>query len=230
MKMSCYKDVFCSNVSLRIITGSLLFILLGSLFLYLPQIYTAVFFGLISFWILFIEWPRLVPPGSKQFWRITLFYPTIPLISLFALNKLIYGKALLMWMVIVLTIHDGAALSIGKLFGKHLLAPDYSPNKTVEGCLGGFVAVFIAHVMILGRAGTSYGELAIISAMVSILATFGDLFESSFKRKAGVKDSGNILPGHGGLLDRMDALLFLSPCVYLLANELFMSLHMSLFL
>ena len=123
MKMSCYKDIFCSNFSQRVITGSLIFILLGSLFLYLPQIYTSLFFGLISFWILFIEWPKLVPPGSKQFWRITLFYPTIPLISLFALNKIIYGEVLLIWMIIVLSIHDGAALFIGKQFGKNLLAP-----------------------------------------------------------------------------------------------------------
>ena len=89
--------------------------------------------------------------------------------------------------------------------GKHKLFPSVSPKKSWEGFFGGLVASAVAAGLLLGWEQAYYGVL------ISIIATWGDLFESMIKRSVGVKDSGSILPGHGGILDRIDSLLFVLP-------------------
>ncbi|MBS1717080.1 MAG: phosphatidate cytidylyltransferase [Armatimonadetes bacterium] len=103
---------------------------------------------------------------------------------------------------------DTAAIFVGKAFGKHLLAPKISPKKTVEGAIGSAIAS-IAVAFALAPVLHYLSTLAAIYGLsAAILGQLGDLFESALKRKAEVKDSGSILPGHGGVLDRIDGLLF----------------------
>jgi phosphatidate cytidylyltransferase len=111
---------------------------------------------------------------------------------------------------------DSAAYYTGRLIGRHKLAPHISPNKTVEGAVGGLAASIIAGVLI-GRwlLGEETSTLVAASLLTAIAGQIGDLAESAFKRSAGVKDSSALLPGHGGILDRLDSLLFAAPVFYL---------------
>ncbi|MBN1547086.1 MAG: phosphatidate cytidylyltransferase [Syntrophaceae bacterium] len=123
------------------------------------------------------------------------------------------------WIFYILVIAfagDAAAFYTGKFFGKNKLCPYVSPNKTVEGVLG----LVLAAVIAAGTYGhfclpdVPFSHIIILAFLTSIIGQLGDLFESEIKRSSGVKDSGNILPGHGGMMDRIDCLLFMVPFVY----------------
>ena len=116
---------------------------------------------------------------------------------------------------------DIGAYMVGRQYGKNKLWPEISPNKTVEGALGGIVsAVVVAAIYVLifqsqQDFGHSLPLVLIFTIIFSIVGQFGDLVESAIKRHFGVKDSGNILPGHGGILDRFDSMLFVFPIMHL---------------
>lgn len=111
---------------------------------------------------------------------------------------------------------DSGAYFVGKALGKRKLWPEISPNKTVEGSLGGVVCALIVAVLfsLLTDINANLLSLLAITAILSIFGQIGDLVQSAFKRHFGVKDSGNILPGHGGILDRFDSLLFILPLLH----------------
>lgn len=116
---------------------------------------------------------------------------------------------------------DIGAYMIGRRFGKTKLLPAISPNKTVEGSIGGILcAVVVAVIYLIIYPGPKYFGMSswlliLLTVLFSIFGQFGDLVESAIKRHYGVKDSGNILPGHGGILDRFDSLLFVFPIMHL---------------
>lgn len=123
---------------------------------------------------------------------------------------LLLGAFILVW------VNDSAAYLIGKNFGKQKLFPRISPKKTVEGFLGGlFFACIASYFIALYTETLNSTHWLVLAIIVSVFGTFGDLIESKFKRQAGVKDSGVIMPGHGGLMDRLDSLIFASPFIYL---------------
>ena len=110
---------------------------------------------------------------------------------------------------------DTAAFFAGRLLGRHKLAPTLSPGKTWEGFVAGTVAtVFVAFVALYKQDFLTVGESIALGAIIAVAAPVGDLFESLLKRDAGVKDSGRLLGGHGGMLDRLDAFLFAAPAAY----------------
>ncbi|MCG3656417.1 phosphatidate cytidylyltransferase [Aliarcobacter butzleri] len=136
---------------------------------------------------------------------LPLLYPTASFIFLMTLYSE-YGVKVLLWLFVIVAATDIGAYFVGRSFGKTKFC-ETSPNKTLEGVFGG-----MAFAIILGIL-TSISEVGIIgaiivSAIVSLSSVFGDLYESYLKREAGVKDSGTILPGHGGVLDRVDGYLF----------------------
>jgi len=115
----------------------------------------------------------------------------------------------------ILWIGDAAAYYGGRLMGRHLLAPSISPRKTVEGAFAGLIASIIAGVVMgVWIAHERTGPLMAASIGSACAGQIGDLAESALKRSAGVKDSSSLLPGHGGLLDRLDGLLFAAPVYY----------------
>jgi phosphatidate cytidylyltransferase len=115
----------------------------------------------------------------------------------------------------VLWIGDAAAYYGGSTLGRHLLAPHLSPKKTVEGAFAGLIGSIIAGVALgVWVANERSGVLLIASIAAACAGQVGDLVESALKRSAGVKDSSDLLPGHGGLLDRLDGLLFAAPVFY----------------
>jgi phosphatidate cytidylyltransferase len=132
-----------------------------------------------------------------------------------------HGMILILIAVVGPWISDSSAYFAGRFFGRRLLFPALSPNKTVEGSLSGLLlTVLIVGLISYEFLGFSAVKAAVIGAGVSILAQSGDLFESTLKRILDVKDLGNLLPGHGGILDRIDSLLFTAPAVYYISLPL----------
>jgi phosphatidate cytidylyltransferase len=131
--------------------------------------------------------------------------------------KIIIGLFILIWT------NDTFAYIVGKSIGKHKLLERISPKKTIEGFVGGIVFAVIAGFLISKyyiQASPTHLEKSIqiwttIAVIVGVIGTLGDLIESKFKRVAGVKDSGKIMPGHGGILDRLDSVIFVAPFVFL---------------
>lgn len=110
---------------------------------------------------------------------------------------------------------DSFAYFAGKRFGKHRMAPHISPNKTMEGLFGGIAGTIILCLILSAAVDFSILVGFLMGVIVAVMAPMGDLFESYLKRACDVKDSGNILPGHGGMMDRFDSLLFVAPAVLL---------------
>jgi phosphatidate cytidylyltransferase len=126
-----------------------------------------------------------------------------------------HGVILILIAVVGPWISDAGAYFAGHLFGRRLLFPSLSPNKTVEGSLGGLLlTVLIVGPVSYQLLDFSLAKAAVIGAAVSLFSQSGDLFESALKRTLDVKDLGHFLPGHGGVLDRIDSLLFTAPAVY----------------
>jgi phosphatidate cytidylyltransferase len=149
-------------------------------------VYVAVPFSLLNF---------IVHPG----------YPNYPVFN----SNVLIGVFLTVW------VYDSMAYVAGSNFGKHKLNKKISPNKSWEGCIGGTIGALLmgvlnSHLFIQ----LTVPEWLFISVLVVVFGTLGDLFESIIKRRLNVKDSGTMLPGHGGLLDRFDSLLFVIPVVY----------------
>jgi phosphatidate cytidylyltransferase len=116
---------------------------------------------------------------------------------------------------------DSLAYFVGRAFGKRKLAPNISPNKSVEGAVGGGVSTLVVGALYAQVVGIASWQGALIALGAFALSVLGDLAESALKRFTGVKDSGNLLPGHGGVLDRFDSSLFVLPFVYYVARLFF---------
>jgi len=127
------------------------------------------------------------------------------------------GVFWIFWLLIVCFINDTGAFYTGRFFGKRKLSPHISPNKTIEGSLGGVAAAMTAGVVcILIFFGATKLVLVMLpcSFLIAVAGQIGDLFESAMKRSSSIKDSGRILPGHGGMLDRIDGLLLAIPVLF----------------
>ncbi len=141
-----------------------------------------------------------------------------PFLSLMILEELYLkgGIRTILWLIIIVALTDSMAYVIGKNFGKKFINRQFSPtspNKTWEGVIGGIVSGSIIGAF-AGMMFYNFFIALMVALFISIASVFGDLFESFLKRKAGLKDSGNILPGHGGVLDRVDGYLFAAPLLW----------------
>lgn len=125
------------------------------------------------------------------------------------------GPALISFLIIVTKSCDIAAYFVGKTMGKSKLIPRISPNKTLEGALGGLIVATLLAVLSRGLMGLSLVHALILGLFLAVVAQFGDFAESLIKRNCHVKDTGTLVPGFGGLLDLIDSLLFTSPIFYL---------------
>ncbi len=125
------------------------------------------------------------------------------------------GIGHVLFLLLLVELNDICAFSIGKALGKHQLSPRLSPNKTVEGTVGALIGV-IGFAFLFRYAVPEYSSfhLVVIAALISITGTLGDLTISFIKRDLGIKDMGRVIPGHGGILDRLDSLIFVSPVFF----------------
>lgn len=126
----------------------------------------------------------------------------------------------LAWMFVIVWATDIAAYFVGLTFGRHKMAPKVSPGKSWEGAVAGLIAGALAGMLAAAAFGVPAISGLLLGVVISIAAQIGDLFESAIKRRAGVKDSGGLLPGHGGVLDRFDAVFFAAPVAYAALNVL----------
>jgi phosphatidate cytidylyltransferase len=166
----------------------------------------AVFVAAIAT-VMFYEWTRIVR-GWGAAWYVSGFvYALAPAIALLWIRGWDEQRLkLLIWVFVVTWATDIGAYFAGRKFGRRKLAPSISPNKTVEGLYGGMAAATLlggAWVLAMGLGK----PLLAFPPLLAIAAQAGDLFESGMKRRAGIKDSGDWLPGHGGVLDRLDGLV-----------------------
>ena len=160
-----------------------------------------------------------------------LGYITLPFVFItkisFGVND--YNPKIIIGLFILIWTNDTFAYIVGKSIGKHKLFEKISPKKTIEGFFGGLLfAIFAGYLisMYLIKPSSQFSDKSIliwmiIAAIVGVIGTIGDLIESKFKRIAGVKDSGKIMPGHGGVLDRLDSVIFVAPFIFLFYKILY---------
>ena len=183
----------------------------------------------MDYWLIFglalwgaIIFAELTFPKSKEYWGFQgmvtgLALVLLPLVfqSLISIYQLPQGKALFLYLLFIVWAADIGAYLAGKLWGKHKLIPKVSPGKSWEGALGGLILA-----LLISYAGYWYFKpmyilawfvLALAMILISIA---GDLFISMLKRRVGLKDTGTLIPGHGGLLDRLDSVIAVSPLFY----------------
>jgi phosphatidate cytidylyltransferase len=163
------------------------------------------------------------PPSSTTIARAALMlmgpvYVGVPLGAVASI-RLTSGAGQVLLLILIVAASDSAQYYTGRMFGRHKLAPAVSPAKTVEGAIGGLVFATIAGAVAGPRlshiASLTPPVGALIGLLVAAFGIVGDLFESLLKRSAGVKDSSALIPGHGGVLDRVDSYLFAAPCFYI---------------
>lgn len=166
-----------------------------------------------------VVFASVVAYTNKGQWQYFLpfLYPAAGFLFMLTLY-INYNMISLFWLAIVVVSVDVGAFIVGKSIGKTPFSPT-SPNKTLEGVLGGIVVATVLGFFI-GVAVVDMDKALIISFLVAVASVFGDLFESFLKRRADVKDSGNILPGHGGILDRLDGFLFAAVALEVLLRGL----------
>ena len=154
-----------------------------------------------------VVFAALVAYDKKSEWGdfLPFVYPTAGMLFMLALY-VGYGITALFWLLTVVALADVGAYFVGKSIGRTPFSPT-SPNKTMEGVMGGIAAATVGGFFV-GLLLVDGDKAAVVSLLTAVAAVFGDLFESHLKRKAGVKDSGDLLPGHGGILDRIDGYLF----------------------
>jgi len=149
-------------------------------------------------------------------WLRAIFYIAIPIACIILLRKISpYGGLILtVYLFLCVWLNDVYAYLIGKNWGKHKLYEIISPKKTVEGFWGGLIAVLIFNLLIGKPYGFVWWQILFFSVFIPLLATLGDLSESLLKRTVHTKDSGEFMPGHGGLLDRIDSFLLVVPIYF----------------
>lgn len=171
----------------------------------------------IVIWLMALSWVRVFPTHTNWYGKKLALMGTVILIA--SITAMFYLWQLSAWWLfyvfLLVWCTDSGAYFVGRKLGRHKMAPNVSPNKSIEGLAGGLVTGLLVVVAIsvfkLQLTGMSLVAFVSLSALTILASVLGDLFESMLKRRARVKDSGTILPGHGGVLDRIDSLLSATP-------------------
>ena len=199
-----------------------LILMLGiNFFIYFGQVFTLDFIGLALVCWFFIFFAIVFYPKGVNFWTNNAVLSILGIIILVSfwlalalLKSKENGSLLTLYLIGLVSIADTGAYLIGKLYGQHRLAVKISPGKTIEGIIGGLISAAVISIIagfvfsINGWQWVPWITIAFLTVLVSVC---GDLFISMLKRQRGLKDSGKLLPGHGGILDRLDSLLSAAP-------------------
>lgn len=207
--------------NILVINTDALWVIFGNTILFLKSLESVAIIIFFVF-ILALFSKNEKPIKNVAYTLLGIFYCSMPF---YFLNKIVlgsyaeipkYNSNIVLGMILLIWACDTYAYLVGSMIGKRKLYERISPGKTWEGTIGGGVLTMASSYVVAGW----FPELAfkhwlIISVLVVVFGTLGDLFESLLKRQAGIKDSGKIMPGHGGILDRFDSLMFVAPFVYL---------------
>lgn len=153
---------------------------------------------------------------STAYTLLGVFYVSWLLSHVLLLRGLAHGQYYVFYIFLVVWLGDAAALYVGTLLGRHKLVPSISPGKTIEGAIGGLIGSVGG--ALLGRLWLhdhfTFAHSVVMGGMLALLGQLGDLSESLLKRSTGAKDSAHLIPGHGGILDKVDGILFSAPAMY----------------
>ena len=200
-----------NELAVRTLTGAIM-IMIALLAAYVGGDLFAVLVAAIAA-AMFYEWTRLVRGWGAAWYAGGFVYAVLPALALLWIREReAHGLVLLIWTFIVTWSTDIGAYFAGRAIGGPKLAPSISPNKTIAGLVGGVICAFVLAAMWIGAVEWDSpvrmsSWLNLLAPIFAVAAQMGDLFESWLKRRARVKDSGNWLPGHGGVLDRLDGLV-----------------------
>lgn len=206
--------------------GHLLSLVLIASFHFCPRSQSAALFLLVLSTCLFLglglskgkSLERVLPGSSATLLGLVYIPTTLGLLVAVRSSVTLGGDAhhWIFFFLLVVWLGDTGAYYLGRAFGRHKLAPRISPKKTVEGAVGGLLGNVLAALLSkkIFLPGASIFSLLVLSGIMGVASQLGDLAESALKRGAGVKDSSNLLPGHGGLLDRIDGILFAAPVLF----------------
>lgn len=194
---------------------------ISSVFIGIVQFYLLYFLNIENYFlygiilgIVILLYHLIVKSSSKQLYGIfiALLVCLFSFPHLFWIRNSVNGLNSIIFIVVVTELNDVFQYLMGKFFGKHKIVPQISPNKTLEGFIGGvFLTIILSNILGFFLLKTDMATNSIIGLVLGISGFCGDIFMSYLKRKTDVKDTGNLLPGHGGLLDRMDSLIFNAP-------------------
>lgn len=224
---------FCKLIKLRFYIPLLLALFCYTITVYYRANFDPIYDKIITTLCVLVSIRLLVFLFSKKDTKIKKFEKWVYLFGYIILPFIIitkipigikgYNPKILIGIFVLIWTNDTFAYLVGKSIGKNKLFERISPKKTIEGFLGGLTFSIIGSFLIATYyIGTSNIGIWIgIAILVSIFATLGDLIQSKFKRIAGVKDSGKIMPGHGGILDRLDSIIFVSPFIFLFYQILY---------
>jgi len=196
--------------------GLSLLTILGYIRFLTPFILAVLFCALLMLAAMLPKYPLQNYLGTVTGSFFGPIYVSVPLAMLVWVWMDYDGPYHVLFALVVIWTGDTAAFFIGKNFGKHKSSPRISPNKTWEGTIASFLAALVVSIFTAKYfwGGNGYAELLVLAAALNVAGQFGDLAESALKRSAGVKDSSKLIPGHGGVLDRIDALLFAAPVLW----------------
>ena len=216
------KQVF--NMYTREITGALIGTFILTIILFAPSfVFKLVLFGI--FILAFIELCFLI---RRPYWESLLVIFLI-ITSLFLVETYEANRLLFLYSILISALNDSGAYYLGKKFGSRKVFPETSPNKTLEGLISGILIssciLFLINLQEVLKLNINYLDnqnsfLFLILLICSTVAVFGDYLESRIKRLADVKDSGSLLPGHGGILDRVDSHIFVIPIFFILVGAI----------
>lgn len=180
-----------------------------------------ILFGIFSFIVVLVDLAGLekrnISLKSRLFFWIGVFYIIVGFETIIWIRNVVPNGELFTWMIFVITVvSDSMAYFTGKFFGKHKLIPSVSPNKTVEGSIGAVVFTIIACLLYGNIINLGTIELIAIGFLGSIVSQCGDLIASKLKRYTGIKDFSNLIPQHGGILDRLDSALLVSQFIFVI--------------
>jgi CDP-diglyceride synthetase len=221
-------EILNKNFFLRIVSG----IILGGVSIFCiiqGNFYFSIFILIVSI-ISYLEWFSISTNKLEEkelieykkyisFWGISGLILILPCAISMLYLRYISGVEMIFYMILVIISTDIGAFIFGKLIGGPKLAPSISPGKTISGSTSGIVVAVISALILkfIGYINIEYKILIITTIILSIFSQIGDLIESSFKRHFGVKDSSNLIPGHGGFLDRVDSFLLTAP-IFMIIN------------
>lgn len=191
------NDFFTRAVTAIMLTAGMV-----NAYLFFPPKIFVTLLGGIGLYALCVEWPQF------KLWWLTPWYPILPFLAV--MHLYLVNPVLWAWVLVIVVTFDTGSYIGGRLFGRTYVAPRISPGKTLEGFwIGKWTALIVAvGIFVVSMAVfSSILKVYFMTSFVCAIAFLGDLFESYLKRLAGIKDSGTVLPGHGGVLDRLDSFL-----------------------
>jgi phosphatidate cytidylyltransferase len=213
----------------RIVTGIILGAVSWFVYMQLPYYVVSTLLLFVLYYILIVEWRRLFPQRTPLFWLLTFLYLIPAFIFMILMNNHPIDRNFLFILIILISTFDTGAYVLGSMFGRHKIAASVSPGKSWEGFIGGYLCAAGGFAFLLWNNATplEWGLILGFTLLVCCLGTMGDFFESWLKRRVQLKDSGTALPGHGGFLDRFDAIMFTVLCLYFFKDMLIKIFHVT---